>query len=268
MVLDDHFGIGKPTTNVGLGCGRLVGRHGLRDSARLVETALELGIRHFDVAPSYGMGTAEEVLGAVLADVPDVTVCTKVGIERPAYSRPRYVARRIARRVLPRRARRAVARTRTSGAPPADHSSFEFSEEAIRASLAESLECLRRESVDVFLLHEPGRLDLGENLAGALDALVAEGSVGAYGIGIDAAHDRWEPFGSVWQSRWPGSRVTGYDQDVAYVFHGVLRHAGAGLVSGARPAALVRDATERMRGSVLLVSASTPERLRQLLEDV
>ena len=263
MVVDDHFGIGKPTTNVGFGCGRLVGRDGLRESTRLVETALDLGIRHFDVAPSYGMGTAEEVLGLVLADVPDVTVCTKVGIPRPAYSRPRYVARTFVRRMLPRRARKAV-----TGMTPSEkeRSGFVFSEEAIRSSLAESLERLRRDSVDVFLLHEPRPADLDDDAAAWMDSLARDRVIKAYGVGIDATGDRWTRFGSVWQSRWPGVvSGGGYDlADVSYVFHGALRYGADG---GTSPAALVREATMQIPGCVLLVSASRPEQLRQLLAD-
>lgn len=271
MVLDDHFGLGKPTTNIGLGCGRLVARDGLRESAALVETALELGIRHFDVAPSYGMGTAEEVLGAVLGSVRDVTICTKVGIPRPTYSRHGYIGRKVANRILPRRGslRSLAKRSATRSGRRDDLPGFVFSEDAIRASLADSLERLRRESVDVLLLHEPTRADLNADVAARMNTLVREGVVGAYGVGIDASSDLWARFGSTWQSRWPGAAAEGYDRDVSYVFHGALRYAGTELADGTiRPAAVLRQATERFPGCVVVVSASSPARLRQVLEDV
>jgi len=40
----------------------------------MLETALNLGIRYFDLALSYGMGTAEEVLDAVFGNSRDVVV--------------------------------------------------------------------------------------------------------------------------------------------------------------------------------------------------
>ena len=79
-------GIARPITQIALGCGRLNGRLERRSSARIVEAALALGIRHFDTAPSYGMGTADEVLGSVLSGVDGVTITSKVGIARPQYS--------------------------------------------------------------------------------------------------------------------------------------------------------------------------------------
>ena len=147
-----------------------------------------------------------------------------------------------------------------------ERSGFVFSEDAIRSSLAESLERLRRDSVDVFLLHEPGPADLDDDAAAWMDSLTRDRVIKAYGVGIDATGDRWTRFGSVWQSRWPGVvSGGGYDlDDVSYVFHGALRYGAEG---GTSPAALVRGAAEQIPGCVLLVSASRPERLRELLAD-
>ena len=48
-------------------------------SVRAVHRALELGVNGFDVAPRYGDGKAEDVLGRALQDRPDpVIVATKV----------------------------------------------------------------------------------------------------------------------------------------------------------------------------------------------
>ena len=69
-------------TQVGFGCARIYGGSELRRSARLIEAALSAGIRHFDTAPSYGNGQSEEILGQVLSGMKDVTVTTKIGIER------------------------------------------------------------------------------------------------------------------------------------------------------------------------------------------
>ncbi len=263
MQLDDHFGIGKPTSAIGLGCGRLVGRDGLRASSAIVEAALDLGIRHFDVAPSYGMGTAEEVLGVVLGSVPDITITTKVGIPRPKYARGRALVRRVAKPVLDRRpSLKSFARGIRRSQPGVDRPPFTFSDETIRRSLDQSLEKLRRHSVDVLLLHEPLPSDLNADTTHCLERLAGEGLFSAYGVGIDVCSQRWREFGSIWQSRWPGSAVGEYRGAVTYVFHGVVRYAA----SNESPGAAVRAAVEGAPGSVLLVSASTPRRLRELLE--
>jgi aryl-alcohol dehydrogenase-like predicted oxidoreductase len=265
--------LGRATSAVGLGCGRLVGRSSLRRSARIVETALELGVRYFDVAPLYGMGTAEEVLGAVIGNARDVVVATKVGIPRPRYLASHDLARRLLKRTLGRArllnalAFRLRARSRKAGGEPAR---FAFSHEAVRSSLEESLEHLRRDSVDVLLAHEPRPADLGEPMERVFRTLVEEGLITAFGVGVGAIADRWAPFGQIWQSGWPGSAARNYKGDVSYIWHGALRSALGHRRAGTSPraSAVVRGVLDASPHAILLVSASTPARLRELLEEV
>src|SRR5262245_5656199 len=85
-------------TRIGFGCARIHGGSELRASARLIEAALALGVRHFDTAPSYGGGLSETVLGSALAGVQDATITTKIGIRRPERVPARYSARVLYRR--------------------------------------------------------------------------------------------------------------------------------------------------------------------------
>ena len=63
------------------GCHNLTAGSSSRRSRRLVEAALSLGIRRFDVAPSYGLGTAEAMLGRALGARRDsVEITSKFGI--------------------------------------------------------------------------------------------------------------------------------------------------------------------------------------------
>src|SRR6185295_13486167 len=126
---------------------------------------LALGIRYFDVAPSYGLGTAEEVLGAVLGDSRDVVIATKVGVPRPAYSPRGDLVRRLAKSVLDRVGllKRLAQNAASRGRPASgERPRYDFSATGIRMSLEESLKKLRRGSIDVLLAHEPHRLDLSE----------------------------------------------------------------------------------------------------------
>lgn len=265
--------LGKDVPQIGFGCARLVGGASLRASARLVEAALDLGIRYFDVAPSYGMGTAEDVLGEVLGGSEEGIVATKVGIARPAFSARRARLRRWGKPLLDRsRAIKTLARRlyapRPGDAPAPE--SRDFSEAAIRGSLEESLRRLKRGRVDLFLAHEPSEGDLSEEVAGRFRKLVEEGVVGAFGAGVDVREDRWRPFGSVWQSGWPGERVGAYVGDVTHVFHGVIRYAEKGRAGGTRvPASrLLQEAVRAAPESLLLVSTSTPSRLRDLVSEL
>jgi len=269
----DFEPIGKRTSRVGLGCGRLVGRSSARESAKVVEVALELGIRYFDVAPSYGMGTAEEVLGAVVGAAPEVTIATKVGVPRPPYSAKADAVRRLAKpildrvRVLKTAAQRVVRRTSQSSE---ERPRYDFSAGGIRASLETSLQMLRRGSVDVFLAHEPHRMDVCGEVAARFERLRAEGLIAAFGVGIGAVGDRWGRFGSIWQSCWPGHAAREYAQDVAYVWHGAIRalHTGPRKSGQLRPSAVVRQVLMDSPTSILLVSASTPGKLKDLLREI
>jgi aryl-alcohol dehydrogenase-like predicted oxidoreductase len=63
----------------GGGIGQVWGPTTEAESVRAVHRALELGVNVFDVAPSYGDGKAEEVLGRALQGRPEpVIVATKV----------------------------------------------------------------------------------------------------------------------------------------------------------------------------------------------
>ena len=104
-----------------------------------VEAAWALGIRSFDTAPLYGSGLAEQRLGEALAGRPrgEYTVSTKVGrLLQPGKPSPHFVG------------------------APALEPVFDFSPQGVRRSLAESLERLQLDRIDIALLHDPeGHMD-------------------------------------------------------------------------------------------------------------
>src|SRR5665213_3755850 len=94
---------GRETTRLGFGGAGLMGRLSERESLRLLETAYDAGIRHFDVAPSYGHGMAERCLGKFLrGKIDQVTVATKYGILSPQRAGLLDIARNVTRPVLRR----------------------------------------------------------------------------------------------------------------------------------------------------------------------
>ena len=75
------FDIETPT--VGFGCGSLTGS-GPSNPIRVLETAFDAGVRHFDTARYYGYGEGEGILGRFLKGRrSEVTITTKFGIEPP-----------------------------------------------------------------------------------------------------------------------------------------------------------------------------------------
>jgi len=109
-----------------------------------LEAAAAAGFTHFDTAPLYGFGGAERMLGAAFGDNAGITITTKVGLYPPGGGDPgrmAMLARKIGGKLWPTLSR-AVA---------------DFSVSRARRSLEDSLCRLRRDHVDLLLLHEPVR---------------------------------------------------------------------------------------------------------------
>lgn len=176
---------GARTTRLGFGCGYLT-----PEDARLLDVAYEAGIRHFDVAPVYGRGLAEPTLGRFLHRKTDVTVATKFGLEPPpggaGWIGP---ARRILKPVIGRLRRLKAFDSGLSAAVGALYRKAEYTAEAAEASLLRSLRHLKRDRVDILLMHEARADDLrDEGLLAFLRTAAAKGRIGGFGVGGDAGH--------------------------------------------------------------------------------
>ncbi|MET0695562.1 MAG: aldo/keto reductase [Propionibacteriaceae bacterium] len=141
------------------------------DTVRLaLEEAWTAGLRAFDTAPHYGVGLAEERLGAFLADRPrdEFVVSTKVG------------------RLL---VEDEDAPTEADGFvdTPRRRRVRDYSADGVRRSLEESLQRLGLDRVDLVLIHDPeDYLDAAvSEAAPALSALRDEGVIGGYGVGTN-----------------------------------------------------------------------------------
>lgn len=107
-----------------------------------LEAAAAAGFTHFDTAPLYGFGGAERALGSVFAGEPTITFTTKVGLYSPGGSDQgiaTMLARKVGGKLWPRLSR-AVAN---------------LSVEQATRSLGDSLRRLRRDRMEILLLHEP-----------------------------------------------------------------------------------------------------------------
>ncbi len=184
---------GRTTTRLGFGCSSLMGSLGRRESLGMLEAAFDAGVRHFDVAPSYGFGEAEGCLGEFLArHRGKVTVTTKYGIPagggRSLMALARGAARKLVRPLIglapgvKRRLQQAAGSV--PGAAPAK---ARFTAAEARESLERSLRALQVERVDVWLLHEAEAADLKDDgLLRMMEDAVGAGKIGAFGVGSEA----------------------------------------------------------------------------------
>ena len=137
---------------LGFGCWQLGGKgwgtFSLREVVIALQEAFTAGINLFDTAPVYGLGRSEELLGRTVAAHQECVIVSKGGLVWDAAGRIGHDAR----------------------------------PESLRTQLTASLRRLRRERVDVYLLHWPDpNVPLSESTA-ALDDLLSEGLVRAWGL--------------------------------------------------------------------------------------
>jgi aryl-alcohol dehydrogenase-like predicted oxidoreductase len=145
---------GIRVTELGLGTWGLSGdAYGPVDEAeqeRVLQRALEMGFNLIDTADAYGAGRMERLIGRVVGDRDDVVVVTKGGTDRstaPAHKR--------------------------------------FDREYLRGAVERSLKRLRRNRIDVYLLHNPSEnVILGGAAADALRELKREGKIGHWGVSV------------------------------------------------------------------------------------
>jgi D-threo-aldose 1-dehydrogenase len=158
---------------LGLGCaqlGNLYTAIGDDVAASTVEAAWDSGVRYFDTAPHYGLGLSERRLGAVLRHKP-----------RDAYE----VSTKVGRLLVPDPG--GAGRRDPDGfdVPASLRRVWDFSAEGVRRSLAESLDRLGLDRVDLVLLHDPedhARAALDEAYP-VLHEWRAQGVVRSIGVG-------------------------------------------------------------------------------------
>jgi D-threo-aldose 1-dehydrogenase len=177
-------GTGRLTTRLGFGCAYL-----LPETASLLDAAYDAGIRHFDVARSYGRGLTEGVLGRFLRRRGgEVSVTTKYGIRPPPNNVLAEAARTLLRPVVKRLRRSPAVNRQLTSSIGAMYNKAQFTGPEAEASLQLSLRRLGLERVDMFLMHEASASDLGDpSLLPSLQALAESGVVGAFGVGGEAA---------------------------------------------------------------------------------
>jgi len=168
-------------TKIGLG-GAFLGRASQAEATPVVDAAWDGGVRYFDTAPLYGMGSSERRDGAALSRRPrdEFVLSTKIG-----------------RLLVP-------------GDGDALKVQYDYSAEGVRTSIEASLERLGLDRIDILLCHDidtwthhEGQPAIYETARGGalrtLTELRDEGVIGAWGLGVnewevcDRVLDEFEP---------------------------------------------------------------------------
>jgi predicted aldo/keto reductase-like oxidoreductase len=130
---------------------------------RLLETAFDGGITHFDTAPLYGQGYAEDITGRFIKNKRDrVTITTKFGLGAiKRLTVPATIALTLNHYRKALKKAPAVQQLPVDDAPPELLSYRSISAADVRNSLTQSLQRLRTNYIDYYFLHEglPGFLE-------------------------------------------------------------------------------------------------------------
>lgn len=189
----DAFPLRRRIPVLGFGCASLGSRISRRRGLQSLAVAWEHGVRWFDVAPVYGDGEAEIILGEFLVGRrEEAVICTKFGIDRPTISAWKRATRPLARSLVEKfpGLRGAVGATRQTG----NNRPIVASE--LAGSVVESLRRLRTDHIDVLALHEPTAVEAAnpailsamvrEKESGRVGALSLAGSIANVTAGIKA----------------------------------------------------------------------------------
>jgi predicted oxidoreductase len=148
---------GIQATPLGFGCATLFRASDPAQRSRLLRAAYDAGIRHYDVAPMYGLGRAEAELGAFTrTQRSEVTITTKFGLRPTLVARGLAYAQRPARRMFeskPAIRDQAHAHATVPGRLLVEKSGYDA--DGARRSLQRSLRALKTDYVDLLLLHDP-----------------------------------------------------------------------------------------------------------------
>lgn len=194
---------------LGFGCAYLTGGFEEKRNIRLVHDVLDCGLSHFDVAPLYGVGTAEDVLGkALLGRRSNVTIATKIGRPRPSLTYKTQALRLLASPL--RKFASNFLRKREVSAIKGVVSKGNFDTAFVSDSLHESLRRLRTDYVDILFLHEVTASDITDELLTFLDKSKKDGLFASCGLatthekleGIEGAHSNmpWDVVQYSWSA--------------------------------------------------------------------
>ncbi|MBY4898862.1 aldo/keto reductase [Cupriavidus sp. AU9028] len=183
------------STRLGFGCAPILGRVGKKDALRALHTAYDNGIRHFDVARSYGFGEAEGLLGEFIADKrQDLTVTTKFGVVPPRNTRALGLAKSFARGWLKRL---PGGQKMVSAASRVALANRNYAVDYARDCLEESLRQLRTGYIDYYMIHDPPSSEVvTDELLRFLEDAQRDGKIRHWGLTAESADMVYSPTAS------------------------------------------------------------------------
>ncbi len=175
--------LNKQLYRIGFGCGSLMRLPRRADRKNLLAAAFDVGIRHFDVAPMYGMGKVEPEVGNFIYNKRhQIRLVTKFGIVPKKLMRAFGFLQPLARTTL--NTLPFLKKYLINSFANNMYEKHFYNIKNAKSSLLSSLSHLKTDYVDIFLLHEPSIHDIfSSDLQSGLEDLKKSGLIGEFGMG-------------------------------------------------------------------------------------
>lgn len=238
------------------------------ERAKLLNVALDLGFTHFDTAPLYGEGLAEDSLGKFFKSRREnVTIATKIGIPANPILR-KFPLLMYGQKTVSSLTRRFL---KTSTSP---HRHF-LRKQDVENSLQSSLKALQTDWLDILFIHEPQIADLDQlsDLVAWLEKLKKEGVVRYLGLAgqADNCLKIVQKIPNVFDILQVEDSIENQEANILHqanfplqITFGYLRKS-LELNSSSNVTQVIKQAIERNPQGMILVSSRNPERLNAIV---
>ena len=268
-------------SKIGLGCHKIQGGFEYNTSKKIIFSALDNDITHFDTAPRYG--DSEALLGKLLNGIPNISISSKVGLDRlnePYIGKNLKGLKRVFKSYLKNNSRKVQSvldkkmqaryfqtiKELTNIA--LDVPTEVLTEKQIRYSLQTTLRNLNRDFLDIYLLHEPDRFINFDEIIFIFNKLKQEGLIGSFGLGFHRWIDSKQKFINhiVTLSMFHDSMLKNDKSDSNKIVHGALgwykyRSTREQREFYGSPIAFIRALTKVNQDSLFLVAPSNNRQL-------
>lgn len=179
---------GIESSVLGFGCAPILGSISGDVGRKALETAMDSGINHLDIARSYGYGAAEDFVGKLISGKRDkLVIASKFGIKANWKAKLlgpiKPVVRMLRKRGTKQPDMKGVENNTSASVADVFHDRIELNSNEMITSLESSLRALKTDYLDYFFVHEP--LDSLSNIDELLETaekLKKAGKIRALGL--------------------------------------------------------------------------------------
>lgn len=208
------------TSRLGFGTASLAALNNRRKVWKLLDTALESGITHYDTARLYGDGLMERTIAPfVRSNRNEITITTKFGLNGRWRGSLAYSIIPPARRIMKCLLRHHKKSEKSNiGIPSKQIVPWPVvTPEIMRGSLETSLRELNTDYVDIFLMHEARKEQISVQLLEALEDSRLAGKINKYGSGGE-----WDHTTKLESLAWPRQPIIQAPASICLLEYGLI----------------------------------------------